>query len=80
MNNSIDYANLQIGDILYEFFYTQYVESRVITVPVVDGRSISWDSENTLNGEIINYMVNLDYMAYAPKLYRYIAYAGCEQT
>lgn len=74
-----DLMDLKLGDILYEFDYGCYFKSEVIELPVKDGNSIRWKSKNLKNGKIIDYMVNLEYLHYAPKLYNYMAYTGGEQ-
>jgi len=80
MFKPLDYKNLQLGDVLYEFFYGSYVKSEVVEPSIVDGGRVTWKSKNVLTGEIIDYMVSLDCLHYSPKLYTYMAYCGCKQV
>lgn len=65
--------NIKIGDILYEFGYGVFIESEVISTPVPERRKDyvywTWQSRNTLTGEIINYGVSDIYPQYAPNIY-----------
>lgn len=78
----IDFVNLQLGDVLYEFepMFGQYIKSEVIELPVQIDNRVTWKSKNLKTGKIINYLVTLDLSHHAPKLYTYEAYTGCEQV
>lgn len=75
-----DIIGLKLGDVLYEFGYGEYIKSEVIEEPKQNGKAITWKSKNLKTGKVIDYLVNLDYLHYAPKLYNYEAYTGCTQV
>lgn len=74
--------DIKVGDIHYEFEYTFYIKSKVLTLPQPttheDGTIYwSWESERLSTGEIINYGVSEGYSHYGPNLYDYEAYSNC---
>lgn len=77
--NEQELKSIKKDDILYEFCYGGYIESKVLENPTIEEKVIKWQGLNTKTGEIIDYLVNLDYLHYAPKLYTYMAYSGCKQ-
>lgn len=70
---------IKIGDIHYEFDYGCVCVSKVISKPVLKDGVYSWESENTLTGEVIKYAQNTKYPHYGLKLYTHMAYCGCTQ-
>ena len=67
--------NIKVGDILYEFDLGMACKSKVLTLPVKneDGQW-EWTSENLTTGEVINYLVDPEYVHYGPNLWDYNAY------
>ena len=60
---------LQIGDVMYELEYDDYIKTTVQTLPVRNDEGL-WEWKSiTDDGAIINYAVHENYSHYAPKLY-----------
>ena len=67
--NNIDLDTLNIGDRIIEIDYGTSIKSTIKTKPLFDNNdTYTWESE-TDKGETIEYLVNIDFLHYAPKVY-----------
>ena len=68
--------DINIGDIHYEYDLGLVIKCKVISKPILDDTNNmwSWESIDTENNEVIEYMVNKKYTQYAPNLYNYEAH------
>lgn len=68
--------DIQIGDIHYEYDMNLCIKSKVISLPkqTNDEDIWRWKSVNVNTGQSIDYLVNVKYATYSPKLYDYEAY------
>lgn len=73
--------NIKVGDIHYEYDMGRGLKCEVITLPILEEGSWSWESKNLTTGAIINYRTadvnSEDYdmcRCYGFKLYDYEAY------
>lgn len=60
---------LKVGDVFYEEGYGHTITMKVKSPPVTKGRVISWTAI-TERGTIAEYLINKDYLHYAPTIYR----------
>ena len=69
----LNILELKIGDVVYEYYYRQCLESKVLTLPTETNGL--WQFKTiTEDGTEIDYGVHEDYQYYAPNLYNYKAY------
>ena len=77
---NVEVQNINKGDIHYEYDYGCFVKVKVLTQPKGDKRGgWGWKSRNLKSNKKISYFVSEGNSHYAPKLYDYEAYVGCEQ-
>lgn len=68
MKTISNYSKLKIGDKLIEFGYGLSIKSTITTEPKLEWGAWIWQSERE-DWKVVDYLVNLSHMAYAPDIY-----------
>lgn len=66
---NFDYKKLKSGDVFYECSGGINIQAQAITSPVFNNDKWEWSAINMKTGEMISYMINVNYSHYGPKLY-----------
>ena len=67
--SNFDFTKLTAGDVFYECSSGINIMAQAITSPVLADGQWTWQAINMATGNPINYLIDVKYKHYGPKLY-----------